>query len=108
VIADHATAASHTLDDPDLLAVPATLLERARALLPELGEIRARSVRIGPRVWPSDGRTVCGRLADGVYTVLTHSGVTLAPYLAQSVCRELQGTEVPELLDHRPDRFQKG
>lgn len=108
VIADHATAASHTLEDPDLLAVPATLVERARALVPQLGEIRPRSVRIGPRVWPLDGRTVCGALAEGVYTVLTHSGVTLAPYLAQCARRELRGEIVPELAEYRPTRFEKG
>lgn len=108
VIADHATAASHTLADPALLTVPAVLIERARALLPQLGEITVRSVRIGPRVWPRDGRTVSGWLAEGIYTVLTHSGVTLAPFLAQCVHRELQGKDVPELADYRPDRFQEG
>ncbi|MGP9747065.1 NAD(P)/FAD-dependent oxidoreductase [Brachybacterium sp. AOP29-B2-41] len=108
VIADHATAASFSLSDPELLDLPATLLARAQALVPQLGEIRARSVRIGPRVWPRDGRTVCGWLTEGVYVVLTHSGVTLAPYLAQCVHQELRGTDVPELVDFRPYRFQKG
>lgn len=108
VIADHATAASFTLSDPHLLDLPGRLVERARELAPELGEIRIRSVRIGPRVWPRDGRTVCGWLTEGVYTVLTHSGVTLAPYLAECVRRELQGETVPELGEFRPARFEKG
>lgn len=108
VIADHATAASFTLSDPDLLTLPDTLIQRARTLAPQLGDIKARSIRIGPRVWPTDGHTVCGWITNGIYTVLTHSGVTLAPYLAQCVRRELAGNTVAELADYRPDRFEKG
>src|SRR5699024_10189736 len=64
LIADHATAVSYAIDDPALLDVPRQLIERARALAPELGEIRPRSVRISPRLWPRHGYTVCGWLTD--------------------------------------------
>jgi glycine/D-amino acid oxidase-like deaminating enzyme len=54
-----------------------------------------------------DGRTVCGWLTDRVYVALTHSGVTLAPFIADCVRQELQGDEAHELVDFRPDRFEK-
>jgi glycine/D-amino acid oxidase-like deaminating enzyme len=107
VIADHATAASHRLTDPELLSIPKILISRAKDLLPALGDIKVRTVRIGPRVWPLDGRTVCGWLTDRVYVALTHSGVTLAPFIADCVRQELQGDEAHELVDFRPDRFEK-
>lgn len=108
VIADHATAASFELSDPALWDVARILVERAESLAPGLGKIRIRSVRISPRVWPLDGRTVCGWVTDGVYAVLTHSGITLAPYLAECVRIELNGGAVAELTDYRPARFMEG
>lgn len=107
MIADHATAAAHGISDPALWTLPTILMERARALLPGLGMLKANAVRVSPRVWPRDGLTTAGWIAEGIYTVLTHSGVTLAPYLAQSTASELAGTAVSELDGFRPERFWK-
>jgi D-hydroxyproline dehydrogenase subunit beta len=54
---------------------------------------------------PRDGRTVAGWIAEGVYTLLTHSGITLAQFLAESVREELAGGSVEQLNEFRPDRF---
>jgi glycine/D-amino acid oxidase-like deaminating enzyme len=105
VIIDPAISASYGDFDPALWDAPRVLVERAEKLAPGLGKLRIRSVRIGARVWPQDGRTVCGWVADGVYTVLTHSGVTLAPYLAECVRNELDGGTVADLANYRPERF---
>ena len=87
------------------------LLERARALLPEaLGEDLV-GTRVCVRVLPYDGQPIVGpsRTAANFYVVVAHSGVTLAPRLAELVAAELlQGEEVPELAPYRPDRFAAG
>lgn len=49
-----------------------------------------------------DGLPVAGRLGDEVYVVLTHSGVTLAPLLAQLVARDLVGRDDGRLAPFRP------
>lgn len=108
VLTDPTIADYYAISDPALLDVPKLLIERAAKLAPGLGELKIRSVRISPRVWPRDGRTVCGWISNGVYAVLTHSGVTLASYLAECVREELEGGTVARLADYRPERFMKG
>lgn len=66
---------------------------------------------MGRRALPADGLTVCG-FADPdarLYTIATHSGITLAPALARWAAEEiLDGTERPELAGFRPGRFRGG
>jgi glycine/D-amino acid oxidase-like deaminating enzyme len=58
------------------------------------------------RALPGDLRPVVGRALDGLYVVATHSGVTLAPALAELVASEvLEGTDREELRPFRPGRF---
>ncbi|MFI7132663.1 NAD(P)/FAD-dependent oxidoreductase [Nonomuraea sp. NPDC050153] len=97
-------------------AVPVSgdVLDSIMALLP--GVLRAtdgatveRAV-VGRRAMPGDGLTVAG-FADAerrVYTVATHSGVTLAPLLLGEVAGELYGEESPLLAPFRPSRFAGG
>lgn len=66
------------------------------------------SVRIGLRVLPGDELPVVGRIPghDNVYVCATHSGVTLAPLLAELVTGEiLRDADSPLLSTFRPDRF---
>ncbi len=101
---------------PDDAAARANaLLARARALLPALGgeapvESLARecTVRIGVRPVPADDRTVIGPVTGvpGLYVIVTHSGVTLGPYLGRLAAEELTTGRMPgQLAPFRFDRF---
>ena len=63
---------------------------------------------VGYRPMPVDGFPVVGfaAKAPNVYLALTHSGVTLAPLIAQLTTMEIvDGARVDLLSDYRPDRF---
>jgi glycine/D-amino acid oxidase-like deaminating enzyme len=65
------------------------------------------SAAVGVRPLPADGLPAVGwvRAPGGLYVVVTHSGVTLAPLLAELVTREVHGSTEPLLAPFRPDRF---
>ncbi len=93
------------LDEPSretLHRAGRVLLERARHLVPALGEIAVEdcNLGVGIRPYPTDGRTIAGALpgADGLYVVVTHSGVTLAPVLGRLMAQMLENGETPDLL----------
>lgn len=48
------------------------------------------------------GLPCIGRVAQDVYVAVTHSGMTLAPLLAESIARDLQGDPDPRLAPFRP------
>jgi glycine/D-amino acid oxidase-like deaminating enzyme len=86
------------------------LLEQAKKIFPSFADVRLDRVRVGLRPMPEDGLTVAGRPAalPGVYVLATHSGITLAQYLARLTAIELLDAEQhPALADFRPDRFLK-
>jgi len=71
-------------------------------------EVDVEAVRIGVRVLPGDEMPVVGRIPghDNVYVCATHSGVTLAPMLAELAAHEiLHDADSPLLATFRPDRF---
>ncbi|WP_141584767.1 FAD-binding oxidoreductase [Actinomadura sp. WMMA1423] len=89
---------------PELVqAVGGELHARARALIPTLTADVAE-VRRCVRPLPADGYPLVGVQAPGLYTVVTHSGITLAPHLAALVAQEINGTPSPSLAPYRPDR----
>ena len=83
------------------------LLARAARLLPELREAGIETARIGRRSVPSDGLPAAGFApeVDGLYVLVSHSGVTLAPVLGRLVAAELAGRPASELEPYRPARF---
>ncbi|MDF2809595.1 MAG: hypothetical protein K0S56_626 [Microvirga sp.] len=84
------------------------LLRRAKQVLPMLGPIEVEAVRIAIRPVPRDSYSAVGPVPDlsGYYVVVTHSGVTLGPFLGQAVTDEIvHGTKRPELSEFRPSRF---
>lgn len=84
------------------------LLERARKLFPAMTDVVLDAVRVGVRPIPADGLTVAGftQGVPGLYVVVTHSGITLARYLARLVADEVLGSEqAAALADFRPHRF---
>jgi D-hydroxyproline dehydrogenase subunit beta len=71
-------------------------------------EVDVEAVRIGVRVLPGDELPVAGRIPGhgNVYVCATHSGVTLAPLLAELTAGEiLHDVDSPLLATFRPDRF---
>ena len=63
---------------------------------------------VGYRPMPIDGFPVLGfsPKAPNVYLALTHSGVTLAPLIAQLATMEIvDKARVDQLSDYRPERF---
>lgn len=84
------------------------LMARARRLLPCIGAVEAEAVRIGIRPVPVDGLTAVGPMprVNGYYVAVTHSGVTMSPFLGVCVADEVvNGKSRPELADFRPARF---
>ncbi|MGI5350258.1 NAD(P)/FAD-dependent oxidoreductase [Streptomyces sp. CA-250714] len=103
----------------------ATLLARARDLVPGLAGAGVLERRMCVRPLPLDGRPVIGPLpgtapmpGDGdrngpstgmLYVVVTHSGVTLAAGLAELIAAELHtGRAEPTLEPYRPARLLDG
>ncbi|MEO3825621.1 FAD-binding oxidoreductase [Actinomadura sp. B10D3] len=89
---------------PELVReVGAELLARARAVVPGLtAEVAA--VRRCVRPLPADGYPLIGFQRPGLYTAVTHSGITLAPHLASLIDQEVHGRPSPALDAYRPDR----
>ena len=90
----------------DLLC--AELLERARLVLPALGEAEVAEARFGMRPVPADGHSCVGALSEipGYYEAVTHSGVTLGPLIGRLLAREILTGEVdPLIAPFRANRF---
>lgn len=104
-----ATAAPEVPLDPQG-DIAAEMLSRLRAVLHGTSGARIVSGTVGQRVMPRDGRTICGPTVEApwLYSVATHSGVTLAPFLGPAVAAELFGEVEPLLEDFRPKRFVSG
>lgn len=110
--ADDIDAAVGEGDDPAAIeAATDALLRRAQAWLPLLQPEALRPLcrgRIGRRALPADGHSIVGPVAvvEGLYVAVTHSGVTLAPWIGQLLAEEMKtGRPAPELADFRPARF---
>lgn len=107
----HQDVRSHAMSFPD----DATRDRHGKRLLGKVAEFIPATrgavldqVSVGFRPMPLDGLPVVGPLPGNpnVYTVVTHSGVTLAPILGRYVSAEVL-TGIPEnmLAPYRPDRF---
>lgn len=86
------------------------LVAIAAEVVPSIGKARAEAVRIGVRALPADGKPAIGQIGElaGYYVAVTHSGVTLAPFLGQLIADEiLAGRKRDELAPFRPDRFHQ-
>lgn len=86
-------------------AIAAEFARRASTALAGHPPVHIATMLLGVRAIPADGHTVCGWVDEAIYTVATHSGVTLAPALAPLVAEELLGRPSDRLASFRPDRF---
>ncbi|PUA20065.1 FAD-binding oxidoreductase [Glaciimonas sp. PCH181] len=93
-----------SIDSPQVSA----LLQAATKVLPALAGVEAEAVRVGIRAIPADQFPAIGPIpdVDGYYVAVTHSGVTLAPYIGLAVADELLNKAIrSELESFRPSRF---
>lgn len=84
------------------------ILQSAARYFPGLQEARIARVSEGRRVLPADGFPVVGFAGKytNLYIAVSHSGVTLAPVIAQFATQELlDGVAVEPLAPYRPSRF---
>jgi glycine/D-amino acid oxidase-like deaminating enzyme len=84
------------------------LVQRARPLLPCIGAVAPEAVRIALRPIPADQFSTIGPVprVRGYYLAITHSAVTMSPFIGAMVADELmRGRERAELADFRPSRF---
>ena len=84
------------------------LVRRARQLLPSIGEVEPEAVRIAIRPIPGDHLSAIGPMPriSGYYIAVTHSGVTMSPFLGAAAADEIvNGRQRAELADFRPARF---
>jgi glycine/D-amino acid oxidase-like deaminating enzyme len=84
------------------------LVQRARTLLPSIGAVEPEAVRIAIRPIPGDQFSAIGPVprVNGYYLAITHSAVTMSPFIGMAVADELIGNrQRAELADFRPARF---
>jgi glycine/D-amino acid oxidase-like deaminating enzyme len=84
------------------------LVARARRLLPSIGDVGPEAARIAIRPIPADGFSAIGPMprVRGYYLAITHSGVTMSPFLGAAIADEVErGRERAELAAFRPGRF---
>lgn len=85
----------------------ASLLRRLRHIVTGTLGAQLASLRVGQRAVPADGLSVAGFLGarERVYTLATHSGITLGPLLGRLAAREITSGAPDERLEFRPGRF---
>jgi glycine/D-amino acid oxidase-like deaminating enzyme len=84
------------------------LVRRVRQLLPSIGEVEPEAVSIAIRPIPGDQLSAVGPMPriSGYYIAVTHSGVTMSPFLGAAVADEIiRGRQRTELTHFRPARF---
>lgn len=96
-------------ESPELLDEVRTVMESELQSL--FGEhIPMDRVIFSGRSFPEDGLSIIGYLDDHhrAYSLVTHSGMTMAPLLGRLVADEVRGDISPLLKVFRPSRFAKG
>jgi glycine/D-amino acid oxidase-like deaminating enzyme len=106
----NATDATLAFDPRPSAAMPQArdLVQRARRLLPWIGDVEPEAVRMAIRPIPGDTFSAVGPMprVEGYYLAVTHSGVTMSPFLGAAVAGEIvHNRPCPELADFRPARF---
>jgi glycine/D-amino acid oxidase-like deaminating enzyme len=84
------------------------LVARVCRLMPVIGNVAPEAARMAIRPIPADSFSAIGPVprVDGYYLAVTHSGVTMSPFLGAAVADEVvHGKECPQLADFRPARF---
>lgn len=106
---DHAEDGGIAVEDPTSTDEAGNLLLSAAAKMTRsvMQNSKLTRTELGYRPMPQDGLPVVGYTnEEGLYTVVTHSGVTLGPLLGELSAMEIcSGVELDLLKDYRPGRF---
>ena len=100
---------THVTSRPDALADEA--MERLNALIPSI-DLHWEEVAFAQRPVPKDGLPVVGACGpNGVFAAVMHSGITLAPIMAEILAGEVLDKATSNyhaglIANYRPDRFQ--
>jgi glycine/D-amino acid oxidase-like deaminating enzyme len=84
------------------------MVRRASTLLPSIGAVEPEAVRIAIRPIPGDHFAAVGPVprVSGYYLAVTHSAVTMSPFIGVAVADELvRNCQRAELALFRPARF---
>jgi glycine/D-amino acid oxidase-like deaminating enzyme len=84
------------------------LVRRLCRLLPVIGDVKPEAVRMAIRPIPADSYSAVGPVprVEGYYLAVTHSGVTMAPFMGAAVADEIvHERTIAALADFRPARF---
>jgi glycine/D-amino acid oxidase-like deaminating enzyme len=84
------------------------MVRRAQRLLPGIGAVEPEAVRLAIRPIPGDGLAAVGPVPriSGYYLAVTHSAVTMSPFIGRAVADEIvHNRQRSELADFRPARF---
>ena len=84
------------------------LIDRTAKYIPAIAKGKPTKILLGFRPYPLDNRPICGPVpgAKGLYVIVTHSGITLAPILGRYAAQEIMsGHAAPMLQPYRPDRY---
>lgn len=104
------SAASKTADRADGFNAP-QILDALGALVPAWRRLPAASTVRRERPIPADGLPAVGRVSEagdleGLWVACTHSGMTLAPAIADALAAEISDAPAdPDIAPYRPDRF---
>ncbi len=108
----HKASVDSALSSPERLRSDgpeaAALLDATRNILPLLNGVQIEAIRTTWRPMPKDGFTCIGAMTnmDAYYVAVTHSGVTLAPYLGRALADEIVHNRPHDALaPFTPDRF---
>lgn len=107
----HAAGESSGLTwDRPLVPVPPQahgLVDKARAVLKHMQSAAVYNAVAAVRPLPHDGLPILGWVpeANGLYVVVSHSGVGLGPLFGELVAAEVTGSDNSRLRPFRPDRF---
>ncbi len=99
-----------SIDTPPSVSMPQArdLAARASRVLSWIGDVAPEAARIAVRPIPRDHFSAVGLMprVKNYYLAVTHSGVTLSPFLGQAVADEIiGGRQWNELAAFRPARF---
>jgi glycine/D-amino acid oxidase-like deaminating enzyme len=83
------------------------LVEKARRMLVDGDLLAVQSAAASVRALAFDGLPVVGPVPGkpGLYAIVTHSGIGLAPLLGRLAAGEISGERSAALESFRPDRF---
>jgi glycine/D-amino acid oxidase-like deaminating enzyme len=83
------------------------VLKRAKKYVRNMETVRVESAIRAIRALPEDEFSVIGWAPglEGLYVIVTHAGMTLAPALAEMATKEIHGSTEQLLATFRPDRY---